>query len=626
MLTTIREKTQGIIASFILVLIVIPFALWGINSYFEGGPGTYVAKVDGVEITQQAYRDAIEPLRGRVEPAMLESRTFKEMVLSGLIDQTLLVRDAEEAGFRIGDEQLARMIREVPLFQRDGRFDPEQYRALLRREGLSEQQFEQRLRGEHITRQAQAGFVESAIVTETEIDRVARLFAQSREFTQAVLTTEPFRARVTVTPQEVEQAYQAQADGFRTPEEVRVQYIRLAAADLVKNYQPKEEEIRKAYEEESARQGSPEKRRVSHILIEVPAAASEEEGRKVLARAEDLARRLKAGADFATLAKEHSQDPGSAAKGGDLGEIRPGMLPKPLESAALALRVGQVSAPVRSEFGYHLVKLTALTPAKRAPLAQMRNEIIKTLKARAGEERFAEQAEKFRNLVYENPESLEVAANTLELDIQQSGWFTRSGGSGVAANLKVVEAAFHPEVLSKSRTSDAIEVDAQTLVAVRVIDHKSSVRRPLAEVRAEIERELRDSAARVQAQLAAEELLKELRAGARLETLAGRQGLRLQAAKKVTRDQAGVDRRVLEAVFRADRPAEGKRSHELVDLGREGFALVALTAVNESGKPDAATRERARRVLSERRGAGYYNAYRAGLKQQAEIRIFDERL
>lgn len=630
MLAKIREKTQGVIATFILLLIVIPFALWGINSYFDAGPGVHVAKVDGQEINQPAYRAALDRFRGRIDPAMMDSPAFKQMVLSGLIEQILLTRDAEDSGYRIGDARLGQLIRDVPLFQRDGRFDPAQYEALLRREGLTAREFELRLRAESLTRQVQTGITDSVIVTDAEVNALARLLAQERVVAAVIISPEAYAKTATATSDEIEKYYDANAEQFKTPDQVRIQYLELKAGTVDAKYQPDEAELKRAYEEEAGRYVSTEKRRLSHILITLPDNAAESEIAKAHARIQEIERKLRAGSDFAQMAKLHSQDVDSAKNGGDLGELRAGLLPKPLEQAARALKLRELSKPIRSEYGYHLLKLTAHTPEKRKTIAEVKSELTKMLRQRRAEERFVEIAEKFRNLVYENPDSLQVAANTLELTIQTSDWFTRSGGAGVAKNLKVVEAAFNPEVLSKARNSDAIEVDNQTLVAVRVLDHRPAARRPLNEVHAQIERTLRQQASLRQVAVTAEALMKELKAGGSLEKLAARLGLKVQADKKVTREQAaGLDRRIVEAAFRAARPSPDRPPvYGIADLGGQGQALFALRQVVETPaeRLDAAIKDKARRQLVERRGQGLYTAYRTGLRQQAEVKIVNERL
>lgn len=629
MLNKIREKTHGIIAGIILFLVGIPFILFGINTYFERGGTIKIAKVDGEEISQAAYRRTLDELRGRVDPSMLDSRQFKEMIVESLVDQTLLLRDAEKQGYRVSDAQLDQKIRELPFFQRDGKYDPQLYQAFLMREGRDAAGFRNRLRAELITSQVERGLVDSAFVTEADIAAAVRLFGQRREIAHALIAAEGFAPKVSVTPQAIEDYYNAHADNFKTEEQVRVEYIRLAAADLAKGYQPDEEALRRAYAEEAARYVTPERRRASHILIELAPGATAEEVQRAEAKVRDLERQARAGASFADLARKHSMDTESAAKGGDLGDLRPGMLPKELETAINALKLNEISQPVRTSYGFHLVKLTGLTPERRKELKDVQAELVKLLRQRRAEERYAELSAKLNDLVYESPDSLAPAAQALELEVQQSDWFTRAGGKGIAANRKVVDAAFQPEVLSRARNSDVIELEAGTLVALRVVDHRPSTRRPLAEVRAQIERILRQEQASAQARAKAEEMLAQLQAGASLASLAAQHGVKVQGARIVTRDEAaGVDRRIVEAAFRAPRPAADKPHYTLVELGGQGVALLAVLKV-EDGDPsraDAATVQKVKRLLTEQRGAALYAGYRAGLRGEADIKIYRDNL
>jgi peptidyl-prolyl cis-trans isomerase D len=629
MLNKIREKTQGIIAGIILFLVGIPFILFGINTYFERGARINVAKVDGEEITQVAYRRTLDELRGRVDPSMLDSRQFKEMIVESLVDQTLLLRDAEAQGYRVSIVQLDQRIRELPFFQRDGQYDPQLYQTFLLREGRDAADFRTRLRAEIITGQVERGLVESAFVTDADIVAMVRLLAQRREIAHALITTDRFAAKAPVTPQAIEDYYNTHADSFKTEEQVRVEYIRLAAADLAKGYQPDDDTLKRAYAEDSARYVTPEKRRASHILIEVPPSAPAQDVQGAETKIRDIERQARAGVSFAELAKKHSMDPESGPKGGDLGEVRPGMLPKELETAISTLKLNEISQPVRTSYGFHLVRLTGLTPEKRKELKDVKEELVKLVRKRRAEERYAEVSTKLKDLVYESPDSLAPAAQALELEIQSSDWFTRAGGKGIAASLKVVEAAFQPEVLSRTRNSDVIELDAGTLVALRVVEHRPAARRPLAEVRAQIERILRQQQAGSQARALGQELLAQLRSGASLENLAAKHGLKVQGAKRVTRDEtAGVDRRIVEAAFHAPRPAASTPHYDMVELGSQGVALLALLKVEDAdpAKADAATVQKVRRLLAEQRGAGLYAGYRAGLRADADIKIYRDQL
>jgi peptidyl-prolyl cis-trans isomerase D len=628
MLTKIREKTQGIIATFILGLVIVPFAFWGIKSNFDSDSKINVAKVDGMDISQAEYRRALDRLRARVEPKTLNDPQFKQSVLDSLINQTLLVRDAENQGYRVSDVQLAQILRDLPVFQRDGQFDPALYETLLRREGMSPREFEASVREDIIIAQVHAGIGESHIVTQTEIAALARLLAQERELAHAMISAESLMTKAAVSGPDIEQYYSAHPEMFQFPEQVRVEYLRLSAADLDQGYQPTEEDLKKSYEEEAARYVIPEKRRASHILISLPAQPGEDQSKEALAKIQDIAKQVRAGGDFGGLAKKHSADSTTAAQGGDLGEVRRGVLPKELEDAVYALKSGEVSQPVRSTYGYHLVKLTAHTPEKRKSFAEVRKELVEVVRRRQGEERFFDVSEKFRNLVYEQPDSLVSAAKELGLEIRKSEWFSPAGGSGIAANPKVVQAAFEPGVLSQARNSDAIEISADTLVAVRVAERRPAGRKPLAEVRPQVERILKQQLALEQARSLGETALRELRAGASLEALARKHGFKYVPAKTLTRRQTtGIDPRIVESAFRAPRPEGDKPVHELVDLGERGYAVLTLQRVRDaSSKPDNATQQQIRALLSTRRGADYYANYREGLRQKTEIKVYSDQL
>ncbi|UCH53943.1 MAG: SurA N-terminal domain-containing protein [Pseudomonadota bacterium] len=629
MLGKIREKTQGIIAFTILFLVGIPFILFGIQSYTDRGTQPVVATVGGESITPAAYRRSLDELRGRVDPKMLDSREFKEMIVESLIDQTLLARNADDQGYRVSDAQLDQRIRELPFFQRDGQYDPALFEAFLRREGRDAGDFRARLRSEIVIGQLERGVVESAFVTKSDAASLLRLVTQEREFAYAVVPTEGFAAKASVTEQAVEGHYNAYPERFMTEQQVRVEYLRLSAAELGKHYVPDEEAIQRAYADEAARYVTPERRRASHILIETPPGASPEDVKKAEARIRDLERQARAGTPFAQLVRQHSMDPESASKGGDLGDVRAGMLPRELESAINRLKLNELSEPVRTSYGFHLVKLTGLTPEKRRALKDVRAELEKIVRQRKAEEQYAEASTKLYDLVYESTDSLQPAAKAIGLEVQASEWFTRAGGKGMASNLKFVEAAFHPEVLAGTRNSDVIELDAGTLVALRVIEHRPAARRPLAEVRGQIERTLRQQQASEQARALSQTLLQELRAGTALKALAAKHNLKFNPPKTVTREQtANIDRRLVQAVFRAVRPADGQMIYDGVELGSQGVAVFALQRVQDGTpeKTDSATAQKVKRILAEQFGTGLYAGYRAGLRAQAEVKINRDQL
>jgi peptidyl-prolyl cis-trans isomerase D len=630
MLTKIREKTQSIFAFFLLILLVIPFALWGTYSYFEGVSREAVAEVNGTEIGLETYRRALEQFRDPRNPTLLKNAAFKRLVVERLVDEVLLAQAAQDNGYRIGDEALARLIRGLPYFQHDGQFDRERYRQILERQGLSVRAFEERLRAEKMTAQVMAGLIESGFVTEDDLDHLVRLLGQQREAAYLIVPAARFEARVQVSADEIERYYRDQAERFRTPEAVRVEYLRLSVADLAARQQLSEDELRRAYEQEADRYGTPERRRVAHILIALPEAAAPAEVESARARIEELARRVRAGEDFASLARQYSEDPDSAKRGGDLGEIRRGLLPPALETAVYALKPGEVSAPVRTAYGFHLVKLTDYKPARRKPFEAVRRELEDRVRRRKAEAEFYDLVERIRNIAYEQPDSLEPVAQAAGARIERSDWFTREGlRTGIAASPKVVEAAFQPEFLEMRRNSDVIELDQDTVVVLRLSNHRPAALKPLEAVRAEIEHRLRQEKAVAAARELGQTLLERLSRGEDLAVLAQQHGLRAQPPQRLRRDARTPDRRLVEAIFSAPRPAaDGSLAYGGVDLGEQGYALYALARVIEidPAKAEPELRNRARALLRERRGAEYYVYYRERLRRLANVEIYDSRL
>ncbi|MFL6621372.1 MAG: SurA N-terminal domain-containing protein [Sulfurifustis sp.] len=627
MLAKIREKTQGIIATLILTFVAIPFILWGISSYFDRGSSVAVAKVNGVEISQQAYRQRLEELRG-IDPRRADNRALHEMILESMIEQSLLTRDAEDHGYRMSDARLAQMIHDLPYFRRDGRFDSTMYEALLRRQGLRPSDFEAQLRRENLTTQVQRGLGETAFVTDEDVTALIRLIKQERRVSYAIVSPEAFLPKVSVSDAEINEYYQANQESFRSPEAVRVEYVTLRASDASQQVQPTEDELRQAYNADAARYVTPEKRRASHILISVPSGANADADKTARARAEALAKELRGGANFAAVAKKQSDDKDSAARGGDLGDLVAGTLPPELDAAVRALKPGEVSAPVHTQYGYHIVKLTSYQPEQRKSFESVRAQLLDQLRKRKGEERFYELAERFRNLVYEHSEGLQPAAKELGLTVQTSDWFTKSGGSGIAAQPRVVTAAFEPDVVSRARNSDAIEINPETLVALHVVEYRPSAVRPLTEVRATIERTLKERRAAEQARARAQEWLKQLEQGTKLADIARSGGAKVETGKALTRENSGgVDKRLADAVFAAARPKDRPVAGE-VDLGQQGSAVYVLEAVRDidPATADAELKQRIKRQLVQRRGADYYMNYRSGLRKTADVKINTDQL
>lgn len=637
MLTQIRDRATGWIAWVIVIIISIPFALWGINEYFSGAAEVNVAIVNGVEIDQNHYRTALEDQRaalaqalgGRADPELINSTAFRKRVLDGLIERTLLTVDANSRGYRISDDQLSEFIKAAPQFQSDGKFDNELYRQVVSGYRYTQAGFEDRLRQENILQQVRNGFTESAFVTIRDMDELLKLFQQKRDFEYVTIQPARFIDSVEVTDADVKEEYDNNSERYSTLEQMKIQYVRLAVDELEKDVSVSEEELKSIYEANKRRFTIPEQRKASHILLKLTADADEEAVNEIRKKAEELAAKIKEGGDFADFAKQYSEDPGSAAEGGDLGFVERGAMVVAFEEALYELSEGAVSDPVRSEFGFHIIKLTELKPQSQQNFEEAREQLEREETRRQAESQFLEQAETFRNLVFEQPETLDAVAEQLGLALQTSDWFSRGEGSDIAANPRVRDAAFSDDVYIENLNSETLELDANSLVALRKLETKPASLRPLDEVREDIVAQLKQKKARQQTEKTGDEILKDLRAGSEWQAVLQAKDLEGQKASRARIDtEATPPAAVIKAVFKAGYPSDDTPVYGDVGLPDGSHVVFRLTSVQD-GDPAVATdeiRERVKAILERRRGYDSFLSYQTGLRGGAEVTVYEDQL
>ncbi len=636
MLSQIRDRATGWIAWAIVIIITIPFALWGINSYFEGLTQVDVAIVDGEEIDYQTYQNAVserrrfmlQTLGGRVDPDVFNSDEFKTQVLDDLIDDVLLSNEARRFGYRVSDAQLAAWIQSLPQFQRDGAFDRALYEDVLRRVGYTVAQFESLQRRQSTLDQLRTAYGDSAFVTDSDVNNLLKLIYERRQAEYVTLTPEMFTGDVEVSDAEIEQEYQANTERYRERARLKVAYVELSVDELAQAITPSEDELRQLYDESEQRFVAPEQRRASHILVALAEDADEAARKAALDKAVDLAAQARAGTDFAELAREHSDDSGSAANGGDLGVISRGVMVAPFEQAVYDMEEGAISDPVETRYGYHVIRLAEVVPERRKTFEEVRTQLEEQERRRQAEALFLHNAETFRNLVYEQPESLEPVAEELRLEIKESDWFTSSQGEGVAANPRMREVAFGEEVLEGGLNSEVIEIGLNSLVAVRKLAYEESKLSPLGQVRDAIRTELQRAKAATKAEEAGEEMLKALRGGAEWERMLEERGLTVTPLPELRSEAtANEARAVAEAVFAAPRPAaEPVFGGASAEFGN--YAVYRLSSVTAGDPEGIEESERARVVelLRQRQGVDYFLAYRQGLRDRADVTVFTEQL
>ncbi len=633
MLQKIREKITGWVAGIILALLAVVFAVWGIDFSFT--PPTVAATVNGDEVPVEPVRRAYQEQLSRFQQSFTQDvpEEIQQELRRGVIEQfvrrSLLQQRVDDAGYRVGDDALAAHIRTIPAFQVGGQFNRDAYRAALAGAGYAPNAFEADQRRLLEIQQLQDGIAGSAFVTDAELERRVALRDEERDVEWLSLSTERFLDQAEVTEAEVYARYESTPERWMTPEKVDIAYLDLQLDDLADDVQLSDEDIVAFYEAEKAREpqrfSAPERRKASHILVRVDEDTDEAAAR---ARAEALKARIEAGEDFAAVAEEASDDPGSARQGGDLGWVERGMMVPAFDEALFAItETGQVSDPVRSEFGFHLIRVDEIEEGHTQTLDEVRDQLAAELSRRRAEDRFFQMAEDMARLTFENPGTLDPAAEALGLEIRTAEGVTRGGGgTGIASRPAVQDAIWSETVLESRENSELIEVDDGRAVVVRVREYYPSEKRPLEEVAETIETQLRREKAQEAAAGQAAEAQAALASGAALDQVAEDAGADFVSGVSVKRDDASVPPPVVRAAFQAARPDAG--ATVATAEGANGIFVVRVTAARP-GQLDALSetdKQQLRQELAQAQAAEELNAYLEHLRRQADVSIFEQSL
>lgn len=623
MLQNIRDNSQGWIAKTIIGVIVVLMAFTGVEAIFQATTNSQnAAKVNGEEISQSELSQAVDMQRRQLmqqlgkdfDASLLDEKMLRDSALKGLIDRKLLLQGAEDSKFAFSEAALDQVILQTPEFQVDGKFSAERFDQVIRQLGYSRMQFRQMLAQEMLIGQLRAGLAGSGFVTDAQVLAFARLEKQTRDFASLNVKADP--AAVKLTDDEVKAYYDEHAKEFMTPDQVVIDYLELKKASFFDQVSVKDEDLQAAYQKETANLS--EQRRAAHILIEVNDKVTEAQAK---AKIEEIQARLAKGEKFEALAKEFSQDPGSANNGGDLGFAGPGVYDPAFETALYALAKDQVSVPVRTDFGFHLIKLLGVEAPEVPTLASLKDKLTRELKTQQVEQRFVEATKQLEDSSFEASD-LAQPAQDLKLTVHTSKPFGREGGEGVAANRAVITAAFSPEVLDEGANSTAIELDPETVIVLRAKEHLKPAQLPLESVAASIRVQLTKEHASAAAKTKAEELIVSLRDG-KTPLDKAIDGQSWKVTQAATRGQEGVDPTVLQALFRMPKPAaKDKPTFSNVTLADGSLVIVRLDGVNEAAAPTEEEKAQYRRFLASRIGQQDFAAYRKLLESQAEIKRF----
>lgn len=618
------EKRRNWIMIGLLVLIVPPFALFGIDSYFRDGVrGPAMAQVGDYEISEQEFTQALrerqEALRnmagGRIDPDLLDSPEVRFSVLETLVRQRVLLSHAVRSGMNISPDQLRAYITQAPAFQEDGKFSRTRYEQILKSRSETPITFENKLRQDLLLAQLNEAYAATSFVPRTVAERLVMITEQQREVTRAHVAPERFAASVKLEDDAARKYYDSRQDEFRIPEQVRVEYVVLTLDSLLGQIQVDASEAKKYYDGNQRQFGVPESRQASHILIAVDKGAGDEAKQKARARAEQIQGELKKNpASFAELARKHSQDPGSAAKGGDLGSFNRGSMVKSFDDAVFKMKEGEISPLIESEFGYHIIRLTGITPGQIRSFEQARPDIEKELKKQRAVRMYAEVAEKFNNVVFEQSDSLKGAAELTKTAPQQSAWMTRTAAEDAHLNNpKILRAIFSDDVLVNKRNTEAIEIAPGVLFAARVSEHKPSAMQPFEQVKSAIEKKLVQTRA---SQLAAQEGRQQLEQLQQGKTANLTWGPTLLVSRTQPKD---LPEPVLRQAFKAD--TAKLPAYTGVEAPGGGYLIIKITRVVTPQKIDRAQQNSVSEALAQMIGEEQFGAYVASLKQKSKVTI-----
>lgn len=624
MLEKIREGSQGVIAKSILGLVILTFALAGVGSYLSTPAEINVATVNGEKISSADFEQAFQNERARMQQQFGEMyatlaadsaymSNFRNEVLERLIDEELQKQLATELGLRVSDEQVRSAIRNMAEFQVDGQFNNDRYIALLRQAGYQPDQFRELMREQMSRNQLLSGLLSSEFATAKEMQFLAKLQQQTRDISYVRIAAADFAAQVQLDEQLVQDYYTTNLAQFETEEKVAVNYIELSAADLAADVAVSAEQIASYYDANKARYTREERRQVAHIMLE-----SEEENSDVAAKAEALLAQLKAGADFAELAKTASADTFSAENGGVLDWLAEGDVDPEFERVAFAMQqTGELSQVVKSAYGYHIIKLVALEPAQVKALDEVSAEIAQSIKQDAAAARFYDLQQRLAEVSFEVPDTLEEAASATELKIKSTPLFSRNEASAPLSEPAVMNKIFDAGFITERLNSELIELANQHAIVVRITDYQPKRTQALEEVRAEVEAAVRKQQSALLAKAKAEQLLAA-QADSDLATQAQAMSLTLAESLDTPRFGGTLDAQIRAKAFAMPRPVSESQAAQMLELANGDAAVISLRAVKDAEVTVVPGAEQLDR-MAQQQAEQAYRALLAALKADADI-------
>lgn len=632
MLQAIRDRLTGWIVWFVVGLIVIPFAFWGIESFRTDGGDPAVAKVGDQEITQSQFKAAYEQRYQQYQAMMgerfradqFDQNRFREAVLNDMTQESLLRQFVRDAGYRASDAALFKYLNSIPAFQLNGQFSKDAYLAALSRQGMKPERFESQLRDALEMEQMRESILQTTFVTDAGAAQSFRLAHQERELSYAVFDSSKYLNQVEPTEAQIKSRYETDKSRYMSPERIKLAYVELNVDVLQKSSAPSADVLQVIYKaEKEDRFTTAEERKARHILLNFGADKSASK-----AKITKLAEQIKNGASFSEMAKANSDDTGSKAQGGELGWIKRGQMAAKFEQALFDLDKGEVSDPVETEFGWHLIRIEDVKSEVTRAFddASVQKELVDIYQNRELEKRFQEQTEKLEQLAFENPASLDAVVKALGLTVQTTDWMTRAGGiNGLTANDAIKQAAFSKEVVTDGDNSKPITVAPGKVVVIRKAEYEAPRQKLLDEVVDTVRADLKADAARTMAQVEAQQMAAAIRAGRPASQLAADRGVGLKNAGYIKRDNTTEDRAVLDILFRLPRPKVGESSVQNIKLANGNSAVVVLSGIKDAEWAAQSEESAKQQALQRDAAAGAeFMAYQKTIEKEIKVKIINK--
>ncbi|HBR98354.1 MAG TPA: hypothetical protein DD979_13405 [Gammaproteobacteria bacterium] len=630
MLSNLREsiKQSKVIKFVLLVFICAPFALFGINSYFGGGGSAYAVKVNGnkvpVNVFDREYNAQRNRLRqafgGKIPEGFASEDLLKQQALESLITGEVLNDVVQGHNIVVSDQSLAKAIVATEVFQVDGRFDKERYTVQLRSSGFTEESFENQFRHDVAVQGFRDAIVRSNFVLNNETAVAERLSRQIRNATVLTFKLDPILEKMQIEDADVTAFFDENSANYTHPERVKIEYIELKSDTLKDQIEVSEEDARAYFEGNAQNYRVPEERSASHILVSLDEGAGDEEADAALQKITQAKARIDAGETFEDVAKDVSEDPGSAEAGGSLGYFGRGAMVPAFEESAFSLAQGELSEPVRSSFGYHLIRVDEIREERGKAFEDVQSEIIDVLQQQRADEAFFDQSELLANASYENPDSLVPAAETGAFDIQVSDWIDRLTKEGIAANPAVINAALSQEVLQAGNNSEPIELGSNHVVVLRVQEHEGPRPKSLDEVREVISDELKRKAATELLEANVDSAQTRILAGDALTEVAGSYEAEVAEARDLTRSTTEVASNVITALFAMPRPTDDAPRLTTVTNPSGDHEIIVLHSVTD-GAEDAESEGGQPSIDATQIGNAEYAAALRALRSKALVEI-----